>query len=151
MSKHLKHQVKSRPEQHVDLLGVGFSIDFGNLSYFSFSLKRKKMKLFKRIKHDNSNNIVMWIWIVTIVLVNFGIRQGSNFFSVSLFLNINKTNESDSKKTSELKSRLFEICFVGLINYVALLEVDRRPWQHFSCLYCCHNTTQSRLLLKLLK
>lgn len=46
------------------------------------------------------------------------------FFSVSLFLNINKTNESDSKKTSELKSRLFEICFVGLINYVALLEVD---------------------------
>ena len=60
-------------------------------------------------------------------MVNFGIRQGSNFFSVSLFLNINKTNESDSKKTSELKSRLFEICFVGLINYVALLEVDRRP------------------------
>ena len=60
-------------------------------------------------------------------VVNFGIRHGSNFFSVSLFLNINKTNESDSKKTSELKSRLFEICFVGLINYVALLEVDRRP------------------------
>ena len=59
--------------------------------------------------------------------MNFDIRDGSNFFSVSLFLNINKTNESDSKTISELKSRLFEICFVGLINYVALLEVDRRP------------------------
>ena len=59
--------------------------------------------------------------------MNFGIRHGSNFFSVSLFLNINKTNESDSEKISELKSRLFEFFFVGLINYVALLEVDRRP------------------------